>query len=244
MEWTYPGVNIWQTKAVEGWTFDDWDWMTLDGWLNRKNVWYEDILHWPDILDDDARWWILFCIDHISHLVKPAIWHWVHETRLELGCIFGAHLDPPSKPGGSHCLTMPGNWLICIPTFMASSILQCFKTSNNLKMYTSSLCRNMSAMRANSNLGSSQAKSPIVIYNVRFQFHCWFVFNFLSNVHIWKKKVKTNQQWNCKTTSIRKISSTKALKNSLGEVIAFCIAHILYQQLCASCVELRREGSD
>ena len=31
---------------------------------------------------------------------------------------------------------------------------------------------------------------------------------------------------------------------SLGEVIAFCIAHILYQQLCASCVELRREGSD
>ena len=31
---------------------------------------------------------------------------------------------------------------------------------------------------------------------------------------------------------------------SLGKVIAFCIAHILYQQLCASCVELRREGSD
>ena len=103
-----------------------WHYTHGTGWLNRENVWYEDILHWPDILDDDARWWILFCIDHISHLVKPAIWHWVHETRLELGCIFGAHLDPPSKPGGSHCLPMPGNWPICIPTFMASWIQQCF----------------------------------------------------------------------------------------------------------------------
>ena len=173
---------------------------------------------------------------HISHMVKPAIWHWVHETRLELGCIFGAHLDPPSKPGGSHCLPMPGNWLICIPTVMASSILQCIamfhftfgKTSNNLKIYTSSLCR---TLRANSNLVSSQAKSPIVIYTT-----CRCTFD--------KKWKRTNNDIG-KLPAFGRSHQPRLWRTLfVGEVIAFCIAHILYQQLCASCVELRREGSD
>ena len=77
-------------------------------------------------------------------------------------------------------------------------------------------------MRSNSNLVSSQAKSPIAIYNV--------------SVHIWQK-VKTNQQWHWKTTSIRKISSTKALKNSLcwrSHCILHC-AHIVPAAVCKLC---------
>ena len=60
----------------------------------------------------DHTWWFYFAlITCLWWWLVPgdAIWHWALGARLEVGCIFGAHLDPPSKPGRSLLPTHAGH---------------------------------------------------------------------------------------------------------------------------------------